>query len=471
MKRLLAAGFLLCLSACTRTVEGPAAIAGLRDQPVAVEVVRDGDRWTADFVLPGDAPAWLFPLSWVAEADRQPWRPRSWTVETPGVALERRGNFDVLTAGAGPVPRRVRIRFTPWARGVVNDYDPALVLTDGSVALFSEHFDALPFASAAEVARLPADLAGLTIPERRTRIVFRDANGQVFHGGRRQDRVTVTGTPTYVLFGPAQPIVTEAMSAIIDRELPEWVGGTLARAVPDIFARYTTALGPPPGTKPTLIASWAGPTPQLRSMGGHTLAGLIIMRFEGEGMLDEDAAARGSSLWFIAHEAAHFWLGQAVHYETVRDSWITEGGADLLAIRTVPEVYPAYDWRAELQKEVNDCAALSAGRGVATAFERNEFRAYYACGAVFALVAESASRQPFTRFARTLIDASRADGVLTRAEWLTELDRVSGDPSLSQDIGRLLDEGADDPRAAIAALFTRAGIAYSLAEDGMPRLR
>ena len=188
-------------------------------------------------------------------------------------------------------------------------------------------------------------------------------------------------------------------------------------------------------------------------------------------MLDEDESARGSSLWFIAHEAAHFWLGQAVRYETVRDSWITEGGADLLAIRTVPEVYPAYDWRAELQKEIDDCAALSAGRGIATAFEREEFRAYYACGAVFALVAEAASRQPFTRFVRTLVDANRADGVLTRAEWLAELDRVSGDPSLSRDIGRLLDQGADDPKTAIASLFDRAGIPYGRAEDGMPRLR
>src|SRR6185503_13160088 len=103
-----------------------------------------------------------------------------------------------------------------------------------------------------------------------------------------------------------------------------------------------------------------------------------VMTYEGAGVLEENARTRGSGLWFIAHESAHFWLGQAVHYDTARQSWITEGGADLLAIRTVPQVDPTYDWRGALQKEVDDCAALSAGRGIASALERNEYRAYYA---------------------------------------------------------------------------------------------
>jgi len=283
-------------------------------------------------------------------------------------------------------------------------------------------------------------------------------------------QVTLTGTPTYVLFGSAEPIVTEAMSAIIDPQLPQWIRASLSHAVPEIFARYTSALGPSAGLKPSLIVSWAGPTPELRSLGGHTLRGLIVMRFEGVGVLDEDAGSRDSNLWFIAHEAAHFWLGQTVRYETVRDTWITEGGANLLAIRTVPLVEPRYDARAELQRNVDECVAMSAARGVATAFERNEFRAYYGCGTVFALVAEAASRRPFSSFVRTLIDANRGDGVLTRAEWLAELDRVSGDPSLSRDIGRMLDAGAEDPKAAIASLFTRAGVRFALGEDGTPRL-
>jgi hypothetical protein len=47
---------------------------------------------------------------------------------------------------------------------------------------------------------------------------------------------------------------------------------------------------------------------------------------------------------------------------------------------------------------------------------------------------------------------------------------VSRDPSLSADIVRLLDQGATDPAALIASLFTRAGIRYALADNGRPRL-
>ena len=85
------------------------------------------------------------------------------------------------------------------------------------------------------------------------------------------------------------------------------------------------------------------------------------------------------------------------------------------------------------------------------------------------------SRKPLrtarsARSSAALVDANRADRVLTRSEWLAGLDRVSHDPSLSADIARLLNSGAPDPAALIASLFTRAGVRYSLTEDGRPRL-
>ena len=113
---------------------------------------------------------------------------------------------------------------------------------------------------------------------------------------------------------------------------------------------------------------------------------------------------------------------------------------------------------------------LSTGKSVATANERGEHRAYYACGAVFALVAEASSRRPFTAFVRTLIDENRADRTVTPAEWLALLTRVSRDPSLAPDITRLVNEGAADPKAVIASLFTRAGVRFTPGPDGTPRL-
>lgn len=441
--------------------------------PIDVEVVRDGDAWTADLHVRRQARAWVFVRSPLAEETRRPWRPQSWTVETPGVRLERHGHYDVLVAAAGSVPERVRIRFTPFRERVAGDYDPALVFTDGSVALYSEQFDAFPTDDIARIERLPADLATADVRYSATRATFRDARGRVLYGGRRLPSVSIEseGDGGYVLFGPAEPIVTDAMALVIDPQLPAWLRGAIAAATPPILAGYAAALGPAPGPKPTIMVSWSGPTPGRSSMGGGALAGLIVMRFEGEGVLAGDTRARHSNLWFIAHESAHFWLGQAVHYRNGYESWITEGGADLLAVRAIAAVEPAYDARAELQRAVDDCVRLSAGRGVAHALDRNEHRAYYACGAVFGLVAEAASRRPFVAFVRGLIEANRRDREVSREDWLAALDRVSRDPTLSRDIGILLDRGAADPKAAIASLFTRAGVRFALAGDGTPRLQ
>lgn len=460
----------LALLASPLPAQRPAA----RPAPLEAEVVRDGDRWTAELRFNRRARAWVFTRSALTEHGRRPWRPLSWTIETPGVRLERHGAYDVLVAADGrAAPRRARIRFTPFRERVASDYDPALVFTDGAVALYTGQFDAFPYDDVAGIERLPADTNALTVPYSATRVTFRDADGRVLAGGRRRSSATFESAAdgSYVLFGAAEPIVTDAITLVLDPQLPQWLRTALARSTPDILARYAAALGPAPGPKPTIMVAWTGPTPGVTSQGGGTLSGLVVMRLEGAGLLDGDQRARHSNLWFIAHESAHFWLGQAVHYRTAFESWITEGGADLLAVRAVSAVDPAYDARAELQRGVDDCVSLSAGRGVARALERNEQRAYYACGAVFALVAEAASRRPFIHFVRTLVDANRADRELTRQEWLAELDRVSRDPSLGRDIGVMLDSGAADPKAMIASLFTRAGVRFTRGDDGLPRLQ
>jgi hypothetical protein len=195
------------------------------------------------------------------------------------------------------------------------------------------------------------------------------------------------------------------------------------------------------------------------------------MQYEGSGMLQETDAQRNEGLWFIAHEAAHFWMGQTVGYQYARDAWITEGGAELLAIRAVAETDPNYDPRAFLDKAIEDCIRLTRRQGVESARERGDQRAYYACGAMFGLIAEAGSGRSFYRFVRQLIDANRADGVVTRADWLAALDNATRKSSLSRDIARLLDRGVDDPGEFITDLLERAGVNLEVDATGTPRLR
>jgi Peptidase family M1 domain len=470
MIRLVAA--LLLAASLAGCMPRPAPRATPAPVGAEVDILREGEVWTARFRFGRAAPVWVFVRSSVTRAGELAWRAQTWTVETAGVRLERRGRYDVLIAeDGGPVPAEVRLRFTPFAQDLLTDSAPAMRFTTGATALFSRQFDVFGLPDAAAAGALPVDISTADIPFTRTRATFRDAAGPLLYQGRRVASVSLDDQDgTYVLFGPAEPVASAGVAAIYDPALPAWIRTTLGSATPTILARLEAALGQAPGARPLLMVSWAGATPRRISMTGSVLPNLLAMTFEGEGVLRENAGLRDHALWFIAHEAAHFWLGDAVVYEFSRDAWITEGGADLLAFRTVAAVSPAYDWRGELQKAIDDCVALSTGRGVAGAEQRGEQRAYYACGVVFGLVAEAASHRPFGKFVRRLVDANRADRVLTRGEWLAALDRVSSDPSLSADIARLLDRGDPDPAALIASLFTRAGVRYALAGDGRPRL-
>jgi hypothetical protein len=467
LSRLVPALAAIAVAVCVGTAPGRSARPAAPGIPVEVAVARAGERWTADFHFRRASPAWVFARSPLARESGKPWRPESWTIETPGVRLERHGHYDVLVGkGGAPVPERVRIRFTPFAKDILTDYDAALVFTDGSVALFDQQFKAFPVESAAVASALPLDLGEVAAAGPPTRTIFRDGNRGVLHQGRRHATLSLDDAGTYVLFGPARPIVTGAISAIFDPALPAWLRTYLARSTPEILADYAQALGPAPKGRPTVMVSWAGPTPKLVSMGGSVLPNLVTMTFEGEGVTQERADVRNRARWFIAHESAHFWLGQTVSYASSREAWITEGGADLLAIRTVAKTDPGYDSRTELQGLLDECIGLIKGRGIESAPERNEPRTAYACGAIFGTLAEGASGRPFAAWIRPLIEANRRDGVLSRAEWLAALARSPKGAQLRRGLERLLDRGAEDPAAAFAQLFSHARIPHRFDDQG-----
>jgi len=437
-------------------------------EPVRVTVTQRGQQFLADFSFPRAAPAWGFFRSSLAAADSQPWRPRSWRVLTPGVALQRRGKMDALVStGRGPVPRRVRVLVTPFTGDLLGDYVPALALGPGSVALFDGQFSVFSVADARLLDRLAPGFDAAQVGDSGTAVTFRGRNLRI--AGDSEGYRLGRSEGTYGLFGVGAASVRNGVATVVDSELPKWIADYIADFTPRAMGALTARLGPAGIEQPTVLASWEGPNRPGASMNGGTLKGLILMRFEGRAALNEIAPLRNMARWFIAHEASHFWLGQAVHYESPRDSWIMEGGADLLAVRTVASLDPGFDGNKVLNEALRDCSRL-ATRRVGTAVERNEHRAYYACGAVFALVAEKASGGDYFAFVRQLIAANRADRTLNGTEWLAALDRASGEPALSRSIRQFVEKGAADPAAALASLLKDAGIPFRRSADGVPQL-
>lgn len=436
--------------------------------PVQVEVTQDKDSFVADFALPAEAPAWGFWRSSTAASDNESWRAKSWAVLTPGVTLVRRGQQDALIGVDGrPVPRRVRVRFTPFTGDLNANYVPALDLGGGTVAIFDGHFSLFSVDDAGKLDTLLPGFDPASVGDPGTAVQFKGRHVQI--AGDVEGYRAGRSSGAYGIFGRLPTVTGDGVDTMIDSELPKWLTDYLSGFTPKVIGALTTGLGPAGLDQPRILASWEGAGIEGASMNGGTLKGLILMRFEGRQALSELPALRDMARWFVAHEAAHFWLGQAVTYDSPRDSWIMEGGADLLAIRTIAGLDPSYDGRKLLNEALRDCARLAV-KPVASALERNEHRAYYACGTVFALVAEKVNGSNFFSFVRGLIADNQADKSINSADWIAALVRISGEPSLGKTIATLLDQGSTKPEDDLAYLLSEARIPFVIDEQGVPQL-
>ncbi|MBW0144195.1 hypothetical protein [Sphingomicrobium clamense] len=185
------------------------AAAALATRPVPapdVTVTREGETWLATYEFQAPQKAWAFNRSALDRATNESWRVGSWAVLDDGVELRRVDGQDVLVATGRAVPRTVRLRFTPH-RGVLNaDYQPALKFTDGTLALFTGHFDLKP------PGPRPAFINNLTLRAPGETILV---NGRL-----HEDEVTLTEQGTYALIGDIEPIETPHLVAILDSALP-----------------------------------------------------------------------------------------------------------------------------------------------------------------------------------------------------------------------------------------------------------
>ncbi|HYD45329.1 MAG TPA: hypothetical protein VEA79_08715 [Phenylobacterium sp.] len=442
------------------------------DVEVTVERGADG-RWTADYAFHRQARAWVFTRSGIDEFARQPWRPKSVKVLTEGVRLERHGPHDVLVAER-PL-RTVRLALTPFGAPLVANYVPALTFSDGGLALYIKQFGLRPLARAEAAAALPAEIdwaEGLAAAD--THVTLRTPGAKILLQGQVREGVAEidAGADTYAYVGAAPLVQTPAVAAVIDPGLPPWIAEQLNAQLPVLLARYAERLGPSAIGRPTVFAAWAGAAHEGGSMNGGVLSGLVVMTLRGDAITEPHAGFGEMVRWFFAHEAAHFWLGQTVRYGEPGEAWITEGGADLLAIRTVKAMRPDDDTAGRLQKSLDGCVKLTGpGEALSGASGRGEHQAHYDCGALLLLAAEGALRRRDPRadaldFWRGLIEAHRASGVVDEAAWLAAFQAASGDAALTAEVRRFVDAGVDDPAAFLAHLFDRTGVAYVRDEAG-----
>jgi len=82
-------------------------------------------------------------------------------------------------ATGGPVRRGVRLVLRPASVNLEADYNPAIVFSDGSAALFTGHFDLLPLSGLGQADALPADLSATALDIPPAVVQWPDAAGPV----------------------------------------------------------------------------------------------------------------------------------------------------------------------------------------------------------------------------------------------------------------------------------------------------
>lgn len=424
------------------------ARASSEGEGLTADVTRQGDHIVVELHLNEDAPEWVFTHSPAMLEDGARWRMRDWTVLTPGLQLATLdGRDSLLSTGGGALPRTVRLRIQPRSARVEASYNPVIDFGSGSFALYTGQFAVEPRFSKA--------------PPSPMRVSWQDRSGPILANGERRDVAVTDGEDAYITFGQERLVEHRALSTVVHGDLPDWISAMILDEAPALIDHYVARLGGGPALRPTVMAGWNGPTAGMTSMGGSVLPGLIAVSFEGGGLVEPSSDTRFMIRAFLAHESAHFWLGQTVRYNAEDDLWITEGGADLMSARAARAVDPEFPDDALIQALVDDCRTLAQQGAVSSAGRRGQPRAYYACGATFALAAEGARARrdggDWLDVVSDLISTNRGDGVITRAEWLDHFESLAG-ARPREIIEILLDRGGPSSSDLIDELFELTGV-------------
>jgi hypothetical protein len=407
--------------------------------PVTAQIERADGKWSVEFRLGAKHKIWAFARSKPDNALGRSWRGRSWIVETKGVRLSRRGGYDVLIADGDFVPPKVKINFNPWPDDLRADYHPALLFSENNIALFDAHFNILPYDPDRGLGQLDAPQVNR----------FTDKGQSVWVDGKAHSSVSLSGNPTYVLFGDLRPTETERLESIIDPTMPMWLQNSLKDFLPKLIDDFTDKFGVGGlDRRPVIWAVWGGAAMQGITTEGSVLPGFITAVLEGNRFVNESSVGKERVYWFLAHEAAHFWLGQRANYAGNGHQWIAEGGANAAAMLHLKATLPDYDYDREFAEQETNCRKSAKLGAIRNGHKIGDYDGYYACGALFNLVAHNVAAKnggDFFSFNGALIkQADASDKMISGEEWLDAFRAIAKDSQLPDAMVRLLEGTSKD---------------------------
>jgi hypothetical protein len=337
---------------------------------IRLEHAADRDAWQLTFTLPRAMPKVRFVRS------GYPNRLAHWRITTPGLRLSREQEVDVIQAEDGRAFSGFTMDIATYASHPEKDYQAFVPYSDGSMLVYTGHFDVRAPGEEESGARTTFTL----VPRTSERVVVK---GEVAQGPRTWASDDDDGT--YVYFGSTEPVVGDGFIGVVDAAMPPWLRGPMESLLPLVFKLYATRTGIPLAFRPTVFMSYRDdPSPKSISVDGGTLSEVVQLevRLGAERRTPLDAHVGDDVGRVVAHEVAHLWNSHMFHHDTKGGDWMHEGGADAFAyeaLRVLGRISEPNLREAEAEA-FSSCLVGTRLGPIHGASVPGRFKLYYWCG-------------------------------------------------------------------------------------------
>ena len=397
-------------------------------------------------LIPNSAESWAVEYQLTAPANflvfargNGDYRTRTWT---PGdeFIVERLGATDLVRRRDGQPFTGFAADIATFSERVSKDYIPFLRFSDGAQAVFTGQF-IVGFPGE------PVDDAAFIDGANNDNTLWPDsirANFEPGYFGRMiiNSRVVTepetlligNGNGNYVYFGAATALETPHITAVVDSASPAWLVEVLYDSMRATFELYSARLGALEGGKPSLLTTFEALEAGRLSFTGGVIGTQMAFQLGLGADIVDTPAERAFMARFFAHEAAHLWNnGEVVNAES-SEAWLHEGSAEAMAWLALAEIgfYSSDDVRGLFQEAANKCTGFLDSGPLREAARREDFQAYYTCGAVMALATHGAMREEggdLFDFWRELLRSAQGAGVYDATDYYRQLDEVSRGPA------------------------------------------
>ena len=423
------------------------------------------DRWKVEYQLSTPVDALVFARG------NGDYRAAAWRLQR-GFVLERLGATDRIRRKNGKAFERFKATIDTYSERIAKDYTPFIRFSDGSVAIFSGQFSVgVPESAVAEDFTDGARNENTRWPDR-AEITFEPGTFEQMIVATEvvsEARTIALGDGEYVYMGGATVLETPHLTSVTDAAAPAWLRELLYDSMAQTFEYYASKLGQLAGGKPFMLTSFTPLDGRRISFAGGVVGSQIAIQLAlGEGIRDTPGE-REFMAQFFAHESAHLWNNGQVISAEPSEAWLHEGSAEAMAWLALADlgIHSEATAISLFESAANECITYLESGTLATAARRDEFQAYYECGAVIALatngVLQAAGSDLFAVW-RELIDGSLAgDGTYRAKNYYALTDAVSTD--LTAAIRSVVEDELADPTAAVEALLEIGNVAVIDVEE------